>query len=954
MYQKLAVSQTWGSGLFIFCVFLTSGYHCRPMTQKVYLVDGSGYIFRAFFAVAPLSTKAGLPTNALFGFTRMLKKLIDQAQSDYIAVVFDSGRETFRRELYADYKANRTEAPDELIPQFPYFPKIAEALGLPVLSLNGFEADDIIGTLATQLSESDNEVIIVSADKDFMQLIKPGISIFDSMNDRAIGQEQVMDKFGVRPEQVIDVLALIGDSSDNIPGMSGVGPKTAAQLIEKYGDVESILSSAEAIRNDKSIRNRTKIAETIESEAEIVRLSRKLATIVTDAPIELSRKGSSYPVSDLDGLTLLELIKKHSPERENLKKLIQELQFESILAPLLDPTAQEEPAEEAAYDYQTVLPENFDVFLQELKQQKVFSFDLETTSLDPLVARIVGLSFCWNDSKAFYLPIGHVTGESGLLGLQSKLTGQLDEKLVLESLKPIFESEQYAKCGQNLKFDMKVLAKNGIALKSVEFDSMIAAYLLNPDRGSYNLTTLAEEYLGKKVIEYDEVTNGSMEFASVELSKATIYACQDAHFAWLLMEKLKPLLEEQELQEVFSKVEMPLIPVLAEMELAGVTLDTELLSKMSLELAGRLSELEKSIYQHAGAEFNLNSPKQLSEILFNKLQISTKGLKKTKTGFSSDAAVLEKIADQHEVPRIMLEYRGLHKLKSTYVDALPQSVSPVSKRLHTSFNQTVTATGRLSSSSPNLQNIPVASAEGAKIRAAFIAPEGKLLISADYSQIELRLLAHLAADKNMREAFEKGIDIHTQTARELLGILNDQPVSSEQRRLGKTMNFAIIYGMGAFRLSKELGIPYGMAQDYIDRYFELYSGVQEFFKLTEAQALEKGYVSTIFGRRRMIKDIDSSGRDKGFILRAALNAPIQGSAADIIKLAMINISGRINKDKYPMELILQIHDELVFEVENAFATEAESIIKREMENVITLSVPLEVESGSGRNWQVAH
>jgi DNA polymerase-1 len=923
------------------------------MSEKVYLVDGSGYIFRAFYAVAPLTTKSGFPTNALFGFTKMLKKLIEQAQSEYVVVVFDSGRETFRKELYADYKANRTEPPEELKQQFPFFPKIAEALGLPIFTLPGYEADDIIGTLSHKIREAGDESVIVSADKDFMQLIGAGVSIWDTMNDRQIAEPEVKLKFGVAPDQVADILALIGDSSDNIPGLSGVGPKTAAQLIEKFGNIEAVLAGSAAIKEDKSIRNRLKIAEAIESDADTIRLSKRLATIVIDAPIEFSHSGQTFSVTELKEQDLLKFLRRRAVNQIEVKKLIKDFQFESLLSPLLKATS-EEAQEDVKTNYQIVSPDNFDSFLQSLAGQPAFAFDLETTSLDPLEAKIVGFSFSWKTGEGYYLPLEHVSGEAGSLGLQSKLAGQVATQKAFEKLKPILENPQIKKCGQNLKFDIKVLLGQGIETQGVEFDSMVAAYLLNPDRGSYNLTTLAEEYLGKAVIEYSEVTEAKSSFAEVDLESAKNYACQDADYAWSLKQKLSPLIAEQALTEVLQTIDLPLVPVLSKMELAGVEIDTALLSEMSHEFAQRLGQLELQIYELAGSEFNINSPKQVSDILFNKLQLPTKGLKKTKTGVSSDASVLEKLAEDHDLPRVMLEYRGLHKLKSTYVDALPESVSNISGRLHTSFNQTVTATGRLSSSSPNLQNIPIASPDGARIRAAFVAPEGKLLISADYSQIELRLLAHIAEDVNMRAAFEADADIHTQTARELLGIAAGQEIKSEQRRIGKTMNFAIIYGMGAFRLSKELGVSFSEAENYIKRYFDLYSGVRDYFKLTEEKAIEQGYVTTIFGRKRFINSIDASGRDKGFIVRAALNAPIQGSAADIIKLAMISLDREISTKKYPLKLIMQIHDELVFEVDHAFAEEGKAAVVSQMENVVQLSVPMKVDAGLGSSWQVAH
>lgn len=911
------------------------------MAEPVYLVDGSGYIFRAFYGVAPLTTKAGFPTNGLFGFTRMLKKLLSEAKSDNVAVVFDSGRETFRKELYVDYKANRTTPPDELIQQFPYFPKIARALGLPVLDLPGYEADDIIGTLTHRMLEAGQEVIIVSGDKDFMQLIQPGVTIWDTMHDRRIGPEQVKDKFGVLPHQVVDVLALIGDSSDNVPGLSGVGPKTAAQLIEKFGDLETILSSAAAILEDSSIRNRKTLAAKIELEAETVRLSQKLVRIVTDAPVELARNGSTHVIASLDAATVLTLLKRGDPVEDELRELIEKLQFESLLGQI--PKAVKSSQSFQDQNYNTVLPVDFPSFIEKLKVQTSFSFDLETTSLDPLQAELVGASFCWSENEAFYIPLAHKVEVE-----------QVGSEKFLAATKEIFENPKIGKNGQNLKYDCKILSRRGVQVAGIKFDTMIAAYLLNPDRGSYNLTTLASEFLSRAVIEFDEVTEGNMDFASVPLDKATRYACQDAHFAWLIERQLSPRIAEAGLKEVLERIELPLLSVLGQMELEGVMLDIEYLAKLSQEFAERLGQLEKDIYEIAGQEFNINSPKQVGEILFNKLQIPTKGVKRTKTGYSTDSGVLEKLALQHPLPAKMLDYRVLHKLKSTYVDTLPAQVSAVSKRLHTSFNQTVTATGRLSSSDPNLQNIPISGVEGIRIRSAFVAPPGKVLISADYSQIELRLLAHISEDAAMSQAFRDDIDIHAQTARELLNLSPGSEVSSEDRRIGKTINFGIVYGMGPFRLARDLGINYGSAEEYISRYFEHYAGVKRYFAETEKQALTTGEVATIFGRKRVLKDIDSGGRDQGFLIRAALNAPIQGSAADIIKLAMIRVSENIAKNGYPIKLLLQIHDELVFEVEQGFAEEARALIVKDMEEVVTLRVPMKVDAGIGKNWQEAH
>jgi DNA polymerase I len=911
-------------------------------SESVYLVDGSGYIFRAFYAVAPLTTKSGFPTNALFGFTRMLKKLLVDADSDHLAVAFDAGRETFRLEMYPEYKANRRECPSELIQQMPYFKEIVSALGIPLFELKGFEADDIIATLATKLAGAGKNVVIVSADKDLMQLIGPGVSMWDTLQDRHFGPAEVKEKFGVGPEKVAELLALTGDASDNVPGLEGVGPKTAAQLIELFGDTETVIASAEAIKNNPDIRNRKKIAERIELDKDKLRLSRRLVEVDRHSPIQVICNEKTLDVESLGAEELIGAIRRAPHQPMALRELINKFEFKTLFDDLDLRLPDETSEEESGLKYQTITAKNFSEWLVKLKLQTAFAFDTETTSLDTLEAELVGASFCWDNEEAYYLPLGH-----------KNASDQIGLDVFVKECGAVLANPQIKKIGQNLKYDSKVLRRMGVDLKGISFDTMLAAYLLNPDRASYNLTVLAREFLNRSTIEFEEVVGELDNFSEVPVDKATRYACQDAHYAWLLKGVLEAKLSQAALQQVFSEIEIPLVGVLADMELRGVALDVEFLAKMSAEFGSDLERLQSRIYELAKGEFNINSPKQLSEVLFEKLAISTKGIKRTKTGISTDSSVLEKLAAVHPLPAAILEYRSLHKLKSTYIDALPAQISPVTGRLHTHFNQTVTATGRLSSSEPNLQNIPVQSKEGARIREAFVAPPGKLLISADYSQIELRLLAHMSADHNMSQAFLSDIDIHSQTARELLGLAADEPVGSDQRRLGKTINFGIIYGMGGFRLSRELGIPLDAANRYIEEYFDHYPGVRKFFDQLEQDAKVKGAVRTLYGRRRALSEIDTSGRDQGFALRAALNAPIQGSAADIIKKAMINLEGRIAAEKLPLSMILQIHDELLFEVDRDYCPDAAKVIRQEMEHVADLSVPLRVDLGSGRNWQEA-
>lgn len=916
------------------------------MSGKVYLVDGSGYIFRAFYAVAPLTTKDGFPTNALFGYTRMLLKLIDDARTNHMLVAFDTGRDTFRKEMYSPYKANRVECPKELELQMPYFREITSALGFAIMELPGYEADDVIGTLVRKLSAGGVETVVISGDKDLLQLVGPGVSVWDPMHEKHYGPQEVKAKFGLGPEKVVEFLGLTGDSSDNVPGLKGVGPKTALQLLEKFGDVEGVIRAVEAIRNDASIRNRNKIADQIESDAATLRLSRKLVEINTSAPVSFEVAGSKVGVDALDGQTLCDLIERTAPRGELLQELLTRFEFGSLFKNLdLRPKA-EHCAERSQVKFSIVYRADFPLWSEKLQKQKEYALDLETTSLDVLEARIVGASFCWSDSEAFYVPLGHQGGACP------------DEQVRLEdflkTLGPSLSNPAVRKFGQNLKYDIGVLACNGVELAGLAFDSMLASYLLNPDKGSHNLTSLSRDYLNYQVIEYAEVTQGRRDFSEVPVVEAARYAGEDAWCAWKLAAELAPLLQKEGLKEVFEKIELPLVPVLSALERRGVRLDCELLARISAEFAARLEELRRRMFDMVGFEFNLNSPKQLSEVLFDKLQIPTRGLKKTKTGISTDSSVLEKLADSHPLPALILDYRGLFKLKSTYVDALPQQISSVTGRLHTRFNQTVTGTGRLSSSEPNLQNIPVQSAEGRRVREAFVAQPGDVLISADYSQIELRILAHMSADTNLIAAFNEDRDIHSITAREILGLDPDSAVSPEQRRLGKTINFGVVYGMGGFRLARDLGIPVSLADRYIRQYFERYGSVKSYFSRIEEQAQKDGFVATMFGRKRFLAAIDASGRDKGFVLRAALNAPIQGSAADLIKLAMIKLEDDIRAAGLPCRMLLQIHDELVFECREDSVPGAMELIRAGMENVVKLAVPLKVDVRAGRNWQEAH
>lgn len=914
-------------------------------TKKIYLIDGSGYIFRAFFATPPLSTSEGFPTNALFGFARMLMKLVRDLNSKDIVMVFDAGKETFRNELYADYKANRSECPEELAPQMPYFRELSEALGFTILQQEGVEADDIIGTVSDFCLSHGVEVVVVSADKDLTQLVNEQVTVYDPMRDRTFTPATVREKFGVEPSQMVEYLAIAGDSSDNIPGLRGAGPKTAAQLVHRYGSVENILARLEEIVDDKSIRNRKKLVETMRSDPEILRLSRTLVAVKRDVCLNVPLHGEVRNLGDLSIEEFEQALERGEPQADALLRLVEKFEFQSLMKEFGKEFGTLSPELSQTSQYKTVLRADFDSFVSRLREQEEFAFDCETDGLDTTEALIIGVAFCWDRKESFYIPLRHTGAQA---------SEQIDPATFLAVLAPIFADANIKKTGQNLKFDIEVLLHAGMEVRGVAFDTLIASYLLNPDRSRSDLGTLSQEFLGVRVSEFSDVVPKGGTFGDVALDQATQYAAEDAHAAFLLVQELRPRIESEELTEVFHELEMPLVSVLANMELRGVQLDLKLLQAMSDEFEDTLTALRAQIFEASGCEFNINSPKQLSEVLFEKLQISTKGLRRTKTGISTNHAVLEKIRHLHPVPDLLLEYRSIHKLKSTYVDALPAQISPATGRLHTSLNQAVTGTGRLSSSNPNLQNIPVQSAEGRRIRQAFIAPEGKLLLSADYSQIELRLLAHLSGDENLCAAFQGGCDIHAATARELLGLKDDADLTQEQRRIGKTINFGIIYGMGPFRLARDLGISYENANRYIEEYFARYPKVQQYFQSLEQQGEREGFVSTISGRKRYLSQIDFSGRDSGFLRRVALNAPLQGSAADIIKKAMVELEDSLRAAPFQCEMILQIHDELLFEVEHDAASTAEDHVRRAMENVWRLRVPLRVDVGTGKNWREAH
>ncbi|ABB33198.1 DNA polymerase I [Geobacter metallireducens RCH3] len=888
--------------------------------QTLYLIDGSSYIYRAYYAIRHLSSPKGFPTNALYGFTQMLLKVIKDRRPDHIAVVFDVGRTTFRTDLYPDYKANRSAMPDDLVPQIAPIKEMVRAFNIPVLELAGYEADDIIGTIARECEERGMEAVVVTGDKDLMQIVSERVTLLDTMKEKASGIPDVQERFGVGPEGVIDILGLAGDTSDNIPGVPGIGEKTAIKLIQEFGSLDTLLERAGEVKG--------KTGEKLREFADQARLSRQLATIVRDVPMAFDF--AAFAASSPDNRRLAELIKEYG-----FTTLMKELTSEATLS---------------TEQYRTVATEEeFEALLADLKAAGTFAVDLETTSLNPLEAEIVGISLSYRDHEACYIPVGHF-----YLGAPE----QLPRRRVLDALTPLLIDPKIRKVGQNLKYDYQVFRRHGIELGGVWCDTMVASYLLNPVRSGHGLDSLAVEHLDHKMISYEEVAGKGKEqvnFAQVPVEKASTYSCEDSDAAWLLHRLFLPRVAVWGMERLFFDVEMPLVPILAEMELAGVKLDLPLLGELSAGFGKQLAELEGRITGLAPEPFNLNSPKQLGEVLFEKLKLPTGKKTKTKTGWSTNVEELERLAEAgHEIAALILQYRGLAKLKSTYTDALPKLVQPATGRVHTSYNQTVTNTGRLSSSEPNLQNIPVRTEEGRRIRRAFIAEEGHLLLSADYSQIELRVLAHFSEDRVFCDAFAKDEDIHTRTAAEVFGLFPEM-VTPEMRRQAKAINFGVIYGQGAFSLAKQLGIATKVAREFIDNYFARHPGARAFLDGCVREAEEKGHVTTLLGRRLPIPDIKSAnGNIRAFAQRNAVNYPIQGSAADIIKEAMVKVTARMRRDVVGSRLIMQVHDELVFEVPKGEVVAMEQLVRREMEHAVSLRVPLKVDINHGGNWSEAH
>lgn len=924
------------------------------------LVDGSSYLYRAYHAFPPLTNSVGEPTGAMYGVLNMLRSLLLQYTPSHVAVVFDAKGKTFRDELFAQYKSHRPPMPDDLRAQIEPLHQMVKAMGLPLLVVSGVEADDVIGTLALEAEKAGHAVLISTGDKDMAQLVTPGVTLINTMNNAILGPDEVVEKYGVPPELIIDFLALMGDSSDNIPGVPGVGEKTAQALLQGIGGLDALYADLDKIAT-LSFRGAKTMAAKLGENKEVAYLSYQLATIKTDVELDIT----------CDKLNVVE------PDAAELQTLFARYEFKRWLADIEAGTwlsgkkgpvkatagkkkgAEEidivvnDPVERAQLSqegYVTILDQaTLDEWIGYLKASDVFAFDTETDGLDTLTANLIGLSFAVEPGKAAYLPVAHDYLDS---------PAQLDRNTVLAQLKPLLEDEQQHKVGQNLKFDRGILLRYDIEMKGIAFDTMLESYVLDSVSGRHDMDSLADRYLGHKTVSFEEIAGkgkNQLTFNQIALEQAAPYAAEDADVTLQLHQMLWPKIQEsKELTTVFNDIEMPLVPVLSHIERTGVLIDQHILAAHSKELTLRLAELESRAHELAEEPFNLSSTKQLQAILYEKQKLPI--LKKTPGGApSTNEAVLAELALDYPLPKVILEYRGLAKLKSTYTDKLPLMINPQSGRVHTSYHQAVTATGRLSSSDPNLQNIPVRNEEGRRIRQAFIAPKDHCIVAADYSQIELRIMAHLSKDEGLLKAFAEGKDIHKATAAEVFGTPLDN-VTGEQRRSAKAINFGLIYGMSAFGLSRQLNIPRKESQRYMDLYFERYPGVLDYMERTRTQASEKGYVETLDGRRLYLPDIKSSNamRRKG-AERAAINAPMQGTAADIIKRAMIKVADWLLQPDAPRaRIIMQVHDELVFEVHNDDVDVVSEKVRSLMEGSMELAVPLKVEVGVGKNWDEAH
>ncbi len=932
---------------------LSLGYKNNPMAtipeNPLILIDGSSYLYRAYHAAPNFTNSDGEPTGAVYGVVNMLRSMLRQFSTEHIAVIFDAKGKTFRDDMFPEYKANRPPMPDDLRGQIEPLHAVIKAMGLPLISISGVEADDVIGTLATQASQQGMPVLISTGDKDMAQLVDQNITLINTMTDVVMDPAGVVDKFGIGPELIIDYLALMGDKVDNIPGVPGVGEKTAKALLTGIGGLDALYDNLDDIA-PLGFRGSKTMAKKLLDNKEAAYMSYKLATIKLDVELDVKPDELRKGVPDTDALT----------------ELFGKLQFRRWLTEMLegsdgrivaDEKSGNAPAEKKAVaptidrsGYEIILDEAaFNVWLEQLKAAKAFAFDTETDGLDYMTANVVGVSFAIEEGKAAYVPVAHDYLDA---------PAQLDRDWVLAQLKPLLEDPNQAKIGQNLKFDASIVARYGIEMQGIVFDTMLESYVFNSVVGRHDMDSLALRYLEHKNISFEEIAGKGkkqLTFNQIDLAQAGPYAAEDADITLRLHNALYTKVEaDEKLKHVFETIEMPLVPVLSRMERTGVYVDSMLLGAQSTEIAARLDELEKKAFEIAEQEFNLSSPKQLQAILFEKMGLPV--LKKTPSGTpSTNEEVLQELALDYPLPKLILEYRGLAKLKSTYTDKLPKMVNPATGRVHTSYHQAVTATGRLSSSDPNLQNIPVRNEEGRRIRQAFVAQSGYKILAVDYSQIELRIMAHLSGDKALLDAFRHGKDIHAATAAEILG-LDIEQVSSEQRRRAKAINFGLIYGMSAFGLAKQLDMGRNEAQDYMNVYFERYPGVLEYMESTRNTASEKGYVETLFGRRLYLPDIKSrNGLRRKAAERAAINAPMQGTAADIIKLAMIAVDHWVQQQPQDeVRLLMQVHDELVFEVKESALESVTAEVKALMEQAATLDVPLIADAGFGDNWDQAH
>ncbi|OED82911.1 DNA polymerase I [Vibrio crassostreae] len=930
----------------------------RIPDNPLILIDGSSYLYRAFHAYPGTMSNGDIPTNAVYGVVNMLRSMMRQFASDRIAVIFDAKGKTFRDDMYPEYKANRPPMPDDLRCQIEPLHNVIRAMGLPLISIPGVEADDVIGTLASQASKAGMPVLISTGDKDMAQLVDDNVTLINTMTNVVMDREGVIEKFGIPPELIIDYLALMGDKVDNIPGVPGVGDKTATALLQGIGSIEKLYQNLDDIAA-LGFRGSKTMAKKLIDNKDNAEMSYELATIKLDVELEETP----------------ESLVKAQPNTDELIKLYGQLVFKSWLNELLEGGSGVVEADEKSgavrsseasttstvemntsavtidrSNYETILDEaSFNAWLEKLKAAEVFAFDTETDSLDYMVANLVGLSFATEEGVAAYVPVAHDYLDA---------PQQLDRDWVLEQLKPILEDDAQAKVGQNLKYDMSVLARYGIEMKGIKHDTMLASYVFNSVGGKHDMDSLALRFLQHSCISFEQIAGKGkkqLTFNQIELGEASPYAAEDADVTLRLHNRLMENIEQDEkLKAIYEEIEVPLIPVMSRIERTGVFIDDMLLGAQSQEIAVRLDELEQKAYEIAEQEFNMNSPKQLQAILFEKMGLPV--IKKTPSGApSTNEEVLQELALDYPLPKLIIEYRGLAKLKSTYTDKLPKMINAETGRVHTSYHQAVTATGRLSSTDPNLQNIPIRNEEGRRIRQAFVAQHGWKILAVDYSQIELRIMAHLSGDKALLEAFQQGKDIHAATAAEIIGV-DIESVTTEQRRRAKAVNFGLIYGMSAFGLAKQLGIPRGEAQHYMDTYFERYPGVMQYMEDTRSAASEQGFVETIYGRRLHLPEIQSrNGMRRKAAERAAINAPMQGTAADIIKKAMLLVDEWIQAEgDGRVKLLMQVHDELVFEVEESSLAEIESKVQELMESAAELEVPLVAEAGHGDNWDQAH